>query len=97
MGGNINFYFFRGSFIVEYVGEVVDADEMATRQEKYTRNNHKHHYMMSLRNGAVIDATTYGNYSRFVNHSCDPNAETQKVGFSLHSFFLKFENLVGCF
>ena len=63
------------------MGEVVDTDEMKKRQIKYTKKNFKHHYMMCLKNKAVIDATIYGNYSRFVNHSCDPNAETQKVIF----------------
>lgn len=33
---------------------------------------------MSLRADAVIDATQKGTISRFINHSCEPNAETQK-------------------
>lgn len=45
--------------------------------------NHVHHYLMSIGTKAFIDATKKGNISRFINHSCDPNAETQKVGVSL--------------
>lgn len=53
---------------------------MNRRLKKYAKDpKHKHHYMMALQNSCVIDATVQGNYSRFVNHSCDPNAETQKV------------------
>lgn len=47
---------------------------------------HIHHYLMALKNGAVIDATQRGNISRFINHSCDPNCESQKV-FFLNSVF----------
>jgi histone-lysine N-methyltransferase SETD2 len=71
---------FRGQFIIEYVGEVCDSEEMVRRNEIYNKTaGHKHHYFMALRNGAVIDATEKGNPSRFINHSCNPNAATQKV------------------
>ena len=33
---------------------------------------------MNVGNGEVIDACRKGGLGRFVNHSCDPNAETQK-------------------
>lgn len=46
---------------------------------------HVHHYLMALKNGAVIDATAKGNVSRFINHSCDPNCESQKVRLFLYS------------
>lgn len=38
----------------------------------------KHKYVMDLGDGEVIDASQCGSILRFVNHSCGPNAETQK-------------------
>lgn len=67
-----------GEFILEYVGEVLNADEFDKRAEVYSKDKNIHFYFMSLRADAVIDATMRGNISRFINHSCDPNAETQK-------------------
>ena len=69
-----------GTFIMEYVGEVLDYKEFMSRTKKYARENAMHHYFMALNADEVIDATQKGNISRFINHSCDPNAETQKVG-----------------
>lgn len=63
---------------MEYVGEVVDHDEFDKRANGYSKGKNPHYYFMSLRPDAVIDATMKGNISRFINHSCDPNAETQK-------------------
>lgn len=64
---------------MEYVGEVVDQKEFSRRVKLYAKDNNKHFYFMALKGDAVIDATIKGNISRFINHSCDPNAETQKV------------------
>lgn len=72
-------YFCRGSFIREYVGEVLGAKEFKHRVKQYARDQHRHYYFMALNTDEIIDATQKGNISRFINHSCDPNAETQKV------------------
>lgn len=66
------------TFLFEYVGEVVDTGEFHRRALGYSQDNNRHYYFMSLRPDAIIDATIKGNISRFINHSCDPNAETQK-------------------
>ncbi|XP_053608282.1 histone-lysine N-methyltransferase SETD2 [Plodia interpunctella] len=67
-----------GEFLMEYIGEVLDYDQFYKRAQAYSDENNLHHYFMSLKGDTVIDATTKGNISRFINHSCDPNAETQK-------------------
>ncbi|XP_036222476.2 histone-lysine N-methyltransferase Set2 [Bactrocera oleae] len=67
-----------GEFIMEYVGEVIDGDEFEQRRTAYSLDKNRHYYFMALRSDAIIDATIKGNISRFINHSCDPNAETQK-------------------
>ncbi|XP_017851771.1 probable histone-lysine N-methyltransferase CG1716 [Drosophila busckii] len=67
-----------GEFIMEYVGEVIDNAEFERRQHLYSRDRNRHYYFMALRGEAIIDATAKGNISRYINHSCDPNAETQK-------------------
>lgn len=64
---------------MEYVGEVLDPKEFRKRAKEYSKENNPHFYFMSLKADTVIDATVKGNISRFINHSCDPNAETQKV------------------
>jgi len=68
-----------GTFIMEYVGEVLDYRAFKCRTRRYARENYEHHYFMALSADEVIDAAKKGNVSRFINHCCDPNAETQKV------------------
>lgn len=35
-------------------------------------------YLMKTNGDEIIDALKFGNLARFINHSCDPNCETQK-------------------
>lgn len=83
------------SFIMEYVGEVVRSKEFRSRVKKYTKQKIKHHYFMALRSDEIIDATVKGNYTRFINHSCEPNCETQKwtVNGELRIGFFTIRNL----
>ncbi|XP_074601391.1 SET domain containing 2 [Brevipalpus obovatus] len=67
-----------GQFIVEYVGEVLDPREFKQRVKRYAKENKEHFYFMALKSDEIIDATVKGNLTRFINHSCDPNGETQK-------------------
>ncbi|XP_037075321.1 histone-lysine N-methyltransferase SETD2-like [Pollicipes pollicipes] len=67
-----------GAFIYEYVGEVLDLREFRRRRKEYSRLRYHHQYFMALRGDTIVDATERGNDSRFINHSCDPNSETQK-------------------
>lgn len=66
----------KGTFVVEYVGEVLDAEELEDRAELYV--NDKHFYFLTLDASECIDARKKGNWARFINHSCDPNCLTQK-------------------
>lgn len=67
----------KGTFLIEYVGEIVSSAEFRMRsQNDYEQN--LHNYGMTLGQKMVIDATKQGNISRFINHSCDPNCEVQK-------------------
>lgn len=66
-----------GSFIIQYVGDVLSGREFRNRTDtKYSDDTH--HYGMHLVAGYVIDARDMGNESRFINHSCQPNCNVQK-------------------
>uniref|UniRef100_A0A3P9Q9L8 [histone H3]-lysine(36) N-trimethyltransferase n=1 Tax=Poecilia reticulata TaxID=8081 RepID=A0A3P9Q9L8_POERE len=66
------------TFVLEYCGEVLDHKGFKSRVKEYARNKNIHYYFMALKNNEIIDATLKGNCSRFMNHSCEPNCETQK-------------------
>jgi len=69
----------RGQFIIEYVGEVIENDEVADRMSTIMEQDGDHHfYFLRLNPNATIDASRKGNDARFANHSCSPNCKTEK-------------------
>uniref|UniRef100_A0AAY4DUJ6 Histone-lysine N-methyltransferase NSD2 n=1 Tax=Denticeps clupeoides TaxID=299321 RepID=A0AAY4DUJ6_9TELE len=68
----------KGEFVNEYVGELIDEEECRARIKYAQENDIMHFYMLTIDKDRIIDAGPKGNYSRFMNHSCQPNCETQK-------------------
>lgn len=74
----------RGTFIAQYVGEVITSKEAAKRTKKY---GHDRLYLFDLdynyESGTecefTVDALHYGNISHFFNHSCEPNLAVRPV------------------
>lgn len=67
-----------GEFVMEYVGEIIDDSELEARKGRYAAEGRPHYYFITLEQNMTIDATLKGCNARFINHSCDPNCETQK-------------------
>lgn len=73
---------------MEFVGEILNHKEYRQRVKQYAKEKIVHSYFMALKTDEILDATCRGNLSRFINHSCNPNCETQKVKhFTLIYFF----------
>ncbi|XP_073467023.1 histone-lysine N-methyltransferase NSD2 isoform X1 [Aquarana catesbeiana] len=68
----------KGEFVNEYVGELIDDEECMARIRHAQENDISHFYMLTIDKDRIIDAGPKGNYSRFMNHSCQPNCDTQK-------------------
>lgn len=72
-----------GSFVCEYMGEIIDKSEAETRfntrssfnEPNYILNLCEHFFNSSEHEtqSTFIDAKNYGNIARFLNHSCEPN------------------------
>lgn len=67
-----------GDFVVEYVGELIDEETCQQRVKEYHEKEISDYYFLTIDKDNIIDAYPKGNLSRFMNHSCDPNCETQK-------------------
>eukprot|EP00698_Gefionella_okellyi_P000577 TRINITY_DN104_c0_g1_i1.p1 TRINITY_DN104_c0_g1~~TRINITY_DN104_c0_g1_i1.p1 ORF type:complete len:819 (+),score=188.65 TRINITY_DN104_c0_g1_i1:65-2521(+) len=67
-----------GTFVIEYCGDIINHAEFQRRAHMRSADSADHFYFMSIANEEVIDASMKGNESRFINHSCGPNCETQK-------------------
>ncbi|KAG2783549.1 hypothetical protein PC129_g9628 [Phytophthora cactorum] len=65
------------SIVGEYVGEIIDQKELARRLKSVPRHELNFYYLL-LAPGVYIDARSKGSFTRFVNHSCEPNCKTEK-------------------
>ena len=74
-----------GTFIMEYVGEVIDWEEYGDRDDKYKKEGLIHRYFLLLdsipdtdEENIYIDSQKKANKTRYINHSCDPNCNMEK-------------------
>ncbi|XP_060645860.1 nuclear receptor binding SET domain protein [Drosophila nasuta] len=67
-----------GTFIIEYVGEVINHAEFQRRMAQKTSDRDENFYFLGVEKDFIIDAGPKGNLARFMNHSCEPNCATQK-------------------
>ena len=68
----------KGEVIIEYVGEIIKWKE-ALRRHPHDPQDPNHTFYFHLTNKRVIDALYGGNASRWINHSCKPNCESDIV------------------
>ncbi|CRH00840.1 SET domain protein, putative [Plasmodium relictum] len=61
-----------GEPVIEYIGEYI-RNIISDKREKYYDKIESSCYMFRLNENIIIDATKWGNVSRFINHSCEPN------------------------
>lgn len=67
-----------GQLVMEYIGEIIDADEAYSRYVDDEMERH-HTFLFALDDGSFIDAGRTGNEARYINHSCEPNCEAEEV------------------
>jgi uncharacterized protein len=65
----------KGTRLIEYTGEKISNAEADRRYDDAKMKRH-HTFLFVLNQKQVIDAQYGGNESMYINHSCDPNAET---------------------
>lgn len=65
--------------VTEYVGEVIRQPMADIRERRYEEMGIGSSYLFRVDQDTIIDATTKGNFARFINHSCDPNCYAKIV------------------
>ena len=71
----------KGTYIIEYVGEIITKDESDARYEKTLQKNKKKGkkygsvYIYTLNDQFDLDGDVPYNTARYINHACTNNAE----------------------
>ncbi|MEX8497935.1 SET domain-containing protein [Leptothrix ochracea] len=72
-----------GAWIIEYIGEVIDWPE-ALRRHPHDPAQPDHTFYFHIDDSRVIDGGVRGNSSRWINHACAPNCDTEDDGGRIH-------------
>lgn len=78
----------KGQRIIEYTGEHIDNDEADRRYDDEKMKRH-HTFLFIVDDKEIIDGAVNGNDSRYINHSCDPNAEAVIEGKQIFIYALR--------
>lgn len=62
--------------LIEYGGERITHQEADRRYDDDSMDEH-HTFLFTVSSRTVLDATREGNEARFINHSCEPNCESE--------------------
>jgi len=73
-----------GARIIEYTGELITKRESSRRypiawERSLNDNNKGAVYIFALNKRFDIDGDVWWNTARYINHSCDPNCETEII------------------
>lgn len=68
-----------GETILEYEGEIITWAQ-AQKRHPHDPENPNHTFYFHIDEQHVIDALHGGNSSRWINHACNPNCETEEQG-----------------
>jgi SET domain-containing protein len=68
-----------GERILQYTGEIISWEE-ALRRHPHDPAQPTHTFYFHIDDAHVIDGKHGGNSSRWINHSCEPNCDSEIVG-----------------
>lgn len=66
-----------GELLLEYTGERISWDEALARHP-HDPQNPDHTFYFQLNDGRVVDGKYGGNSSRYINHACEPNCDSEE-------------------
>jgi SET domain-containing protein len=67
----------KGEFIIEYKGLLRSHEEVDSAYDGEDETGHT--FLFTLNEDYVLDANIKGNEARWINHSCDPNCDSEHV------------------